>query len=58
MSNFSPQAPKNRTVVISLVLVLLGLLGAAISPTIADNGDWFLLAGYIILLLGVYLKGL
>tara|TARA_B100000497_G_C7663509_1_gene399825 strand:+ start:925 stop:1101 length:177 start_codon:yes stop_codon:yes gene_type:complete len=58
MSNLSPQAPKQNTVIISVVLVLVGLLGAAISPTIADNGDWFLLAGFVLLLLGVYVKGL
>jgi len=37
---------------------LLGLLGAAVSPFIADNGDWFLLAGFIFLLVGVFVKGL
>ena len=58
MSQLVPQAPKNRTVIISVVLVALGLFGAVISPTIADNGDWFLLAGFIMLLLGVYVKGL
>lgn len=58
MSNLIPQAPKNRTVIISLVLVFLGLFGAALVPTIADNGDWFLLAAYILLILGVYVKGL
>jgi hypothetical protein len=58
MSTVSPQAPKQSTVIISVVLVLLGLFGAAVSPTIADNGDWFLLAGFVFLLLGVYVKGL
>lgn len=58
MSKLMPQAPKNTTVIISVVLVLLGLLGATLSPTIADNGDWFLLAGFVFLLLGVYVKGL
>lgn len=58
MSQLSPQAPKNSTVIISVALVALGLLGAFVSPAIADNGDWFLLAGFIFLLLGVYVKGL
>lgn len=58
MNKLIPQAPKNRTVIISIVLVLLGIFGAFISPTIAENGDWFLLAGFVLLLLGVYLKGL
>ncbi len=58
MSKLLPQAPKNSTVIISIVLVLLGLFGAMISPTIADNGDWFLLAGVAFLLVAVYVKGL
>ncbi len=45
------------TVVISLVLVLIALLGATVSPAIADNGDWLLLIGYIILVVGVFVKG-
>ena len=47
MNKLSPQAPKNSTVIISVVLVLLGLFGATISPVIAANGDWILLAGYV-----------
>lgn len=58
MSLPKPQAPKTTTVLISSGLVLLGLLGAAIIPAIADNGDFILLAGFIFLLLGVYVKGL
>lgn len=58
MNKLSPQAPKNSTVIISVVLVLLGLFGATISPVIAANGDWILLAGYVFLLLGVYVRGL
>ena len=58
MSQLSPQAPKNVTVLISVILVGLGLLGAFISPAIADNGDWFLLVGFVVLLLGVYVKGM
>lgn len=58
MSQLKPHAPKNRTVLISIILVLLGLFGATLSPTIADNGDWLLLAGYVLLLVGVYVKGM
>ena len=58
MSQLNAQAPKNRTVLISVILVFLGLFGAILSPTIADNGDWFLLAGFVLLLAGVYVKGL
>lgn len=58
MAQLAPQAPKNSTVLISVILVLFGLLGAFVSPAIADNGDWFLLAGFVFLLLGVYVKGL
>ena len=58
MSKLTTQAPKQTTVIVSVVLVLLGLLGAMISPAIAENGDWFLLAGFVALLLGVYVKGL
>ena len=58
MSQLKPQAPKNVTILISAILVLLGLFGAVISPAIADNGDWLLLIGYVLLLLGVYVKGL
>ena len=58
MSNLNPQAPKNTTVIVSVVLVLLALFGATLHPTIADNGDWLLLGAYVLLLLGVYIKGL
>jgi len=58
MADLKPSAPKMQTVIISLVLVLLGLFGALVSPAIADNGDWFLLIGYVILAAGVFVKGL
>ena len=58
MSTLKPHAPKDITVLISVIIVLLGLFGAFISPVIASNGDWFLLAGFVLLLAGVYLKGL
>lgn len=58
MSQLKTQAPKSITVLVSVILVLLGFFGALISPAIADNGDWFLLIGFVVLLLGVYVKGL
>ncbi|MCB0652038.1 MAG: hypothetical protein KDC85_12240 [Saprospiraceae bacterium] len=58
MSKLRAQAPKNSTVIISIVLVLLGLFGTSISPAIAGNSEWFLLAGFVFLLLGVFIKGL
>ncbi|MBK8504684.1 MAG: hypothetical protein IPL46_22225 [Saprospiraceae bacterium] len=58
MSQLTLQAPKQSTVLISVILILLGFFGSLISPGLADNGDWFLLAGYVLLLLGVYVKGL
>ncbi|MCG8329902.1 MAG: hypothetical protein MI974_19555 [Chitinophagales bacterium] len=58
MSQLKPQAPKTTTVIASVVFVLLGLFGAMIIPAIADNGDWFLLGGFVLLLIGVYVKGM
>ncbi|WP_160112065.1 MULTISPECIES: hypothetical protein [Aquimarina] len=58
MSNLSAHTPKKITVIISIVLVLLGLLGSHIHPVLAANSNWLVLAGYVLLLLGVYLKGL
>ena len=58
MDKLKTQAPKSITVLISLVLIALGLFGAMVSPQIADNGDWFLLLGYLLLLAGVFVKGL
>lgn len=58
MSNLSAQTPKKTTVILSLVLVLLGVLGSHIHPILAENSNWLVLAGYVLLLLGVYLKGL
>ena len=58
MSNLKPSAPKTQTVLISIILVFLGLFGATLSPEIAENGDWILLIGYLILLAGVYIKNI
>lgn len=58
MSSLKPQAPKNATVILSLVLVLLGLFGSKIIPGIAGVADYFVLGAYVLLLLAVYIKGL
>ncbi len=58
MSSLKPQAPKNATVILSLVLVLLGLFGSKIIPGIAGVEDYFVLGAYVLLLLAVYIKGL
>jgi hypothetical protein len=58
MSDIRTQAPKNITVIISLILVVLGLFGANLNPSIAANDTLFMLAGYALLLLGVFIKGL
>ncbi|MEO0340518.1 MAG: hypothetical protein AAF242_15075 [Bacteroidota bacterium] len=58
MSQLRPQSPKMTTVIISVILIILGFVGAILSPALADNGDWFLLAGYVLLLAGVFVKGL
>ena len=58
MSQLKPHAPKNFTIGISAALVLLGLFGGEISPYFAANGSYLLVGGYVLLLLGVYIKGL
>lgn len=58
MSQLRTQAPKNVTVIVSMVLVLLGFFGDAISPEIARNGELIMVIGYVLLLLGVFVKGL
>ena len=54
---FEPLAPKMQTVLVSLAFVLPGLF-ALISPGTTENGDWFLLIGYVILAAGVFIRGL
>lgn len=58
MSQLKAHTPKNVTILISAILVLIGQFGGSIDPFIAQNGDWIVIAGYVLLLLGVYLKGL
>ena len=58
MSSLKPQPPKNVTVILSVILVLLGLVGHEIIPSIAGVQDYLMLGGYVLLLLAVYIKGL
>mgnify|MGYP001166956294 CR=1 FL=1 len=51
-------APTQPLFVVSLVLAGLGLLGRfAVIQVISPNAYWLLLAGYVVLLVGVVLKG-
>ena len=58
MSDLRTQAPKKTTVIISLVLVALAFFGSKFSYLLADYSYWLILAGYILLLAGVYMKEL
>ncbi len=58
MSSVRTQAPKTITVILSVILVILGHFGGEIAPEIAQYGTWLALAGFVLLLLGVYVKGL
>ncbi len=52
-------APKQIVFIISLVLAVLGLLGVLNVFTLgAISGAWLLVLGYVLLALGVVLKGL
>ncbi len=58
MGILTPQSPKTNTVIVSFLLVLAGYFGASYIPAIAEHKDWLLIGGYLILLLGVYIRGL
>ena len=50
--------PKKITFWISVVLAALGLLGVLVSiPVISGLAFWFVLVGYVVLLLGLLVKG-
>jgi hypothetical protein len=50
--------PKKTTFYISLVLALLGLIGYFITiPVVSGIAFFLVLAGYIVLVLGLLLKG-
>jgi ABC-type glycerol-3-phosphate transport system permease component len=49
--------PKKSTFYISLVLAVLGLLGALGVSFLAGFAFWLLFAGYAVLVAGLFLKG-
>jgi hypothetical protein len=50
--------PKNSTFWISVVLAALGFLGVLVSiPFVSAYAFWFVLVGYIVLLVGLLVKG-
>ncbi len=52
-------APKKVTFLISLILAALGVVAGFISiPFVSANNYWFVVAGYVLLMLGCFLKGL
>ncbi|MEN6417702.1 MAG: hypothetical protein ABFC73_02155 [Clostridiaceae bacterium] len=52
-------APKRVTFWISLVLGLLGIIGTFLPiPFVSDNAYWVLAAGWLLLTLGCFVKGL
>jgi len=58
MGLLTPSSPKTNTVIVSLLLVVGAYYGASYVPFISENRDFVFLGGYIILLLGVYIRGL
>ena len=58
MSDLKPRAPKMSTVIISTLLVLVGHFGHSLAPFVAENGNFIALGGFVLLLLGIFLKGL
>ena len=49
--------PKNMTFWISVLLALLGLLGALGIPVLAGFDFWLVLVGFVVLALGNLLEG-
>ena len=51
-------APHSTTLIISVILFALGVLGALVFiPIITPLGFWLALAGYLVLLAGCLMKG-
>jgi hypothetical protein len=51
--------PGSTTVIISLIVFILGIIGALVFvPVLSPLSFWLLLAGYLLLLAGVLMKGL
>ncbi|MEM5773789.1 MAG: hypothetical protein AAGU05_02215 [Anaerolineaceae bacterium] len=51
------RAPKVATFLIAVFLALMGFLGYLGIPEIAGYAFWFVLGGFVILMLGVMFKG-
>jgi hypothetical protein len=52
-------APKHIVFIISLVLVALAVMGTLVAiPFVSTNAFWIAVLGYVLLALGVALKGL
>jgi hypothetical protein len=52
-------APGSTTTIISLIVFVLGIIGAiAFIPILSPLSFWLCLAGYLLLLAGVLMKGL
>jgi hypothetical protein len=50
--------PKQSTFWISVVLAALGLIGSFVTiPFVSGFAFWFVLVGYVVLFLGLVLKG-
>ena len=52
-------APKNVTFLLAIIVGVLGIVGQFVNiPFVSANNFWFVAAGYVLLVLGVFLKGL
>ncbi len=52
-------APKNGTFILALILGVLGIVANFVKiPVVSDYNYWFVVAGYALLLLGSFFKGL
>lgn len=50
--------PKKSTFWISVILAVLGLIGKFVAiPFVTANAFWFVIVGFVILALGLLLKG-
>ncbi len=54
------QAPKMLTFIIAVILVVLGLIGkfAPTTAFIGPNAFWFVFVGFVLVALGLFVKGL
>ena len=51
--------PGSTTVIVSLIVFILGIIGyVTIIPVLSPLSFWLLIAGYLLLLAGVLMKGL